>query len=95
VRTLFPEAIGVFILPPSMAVLESRLRNRATDSAQTIARRLAAAREEMRHVAEFDYVIINDHLPRALNDLLAVVQASRLRYDSQRQRHSILFSTLL
>lgn len=95
VRTLFPQAIGVFILPPSMAELETRLRKRATDSEQTIARRMAAAREEMRHVAEFDYVIINDHLPRALNDVLAVVQASRLRYDSQRQRHSILFSTLL
>ena len=94
VRLQFPQAIGVFILPPSLEVLEFRLRNRATDSEQTIVHRLAAAREEMRHVSECDYVIINDQLPRALNDLLAVVQASRLRYTSQRQRHSILFSTL-
>lgn len=94
VRVQFPQAIGVFILPPSLEVLEFRLRNRATDSEQTIVHRLAAAREEMRHVSECDYVIINDQLPRALNDLLAVVQASRLRYTSQRQRHSILFSTL-
>ncbi len=95
VRKQFPEAIGVFILPPSLAELERRLRERGTDSAPTIARRLAAAREEMRHVAEFDYVIINDELPRALHDLLAVVVASRLRYLAQRQRHAILFSTLL
>ncbi len=94
VRTQFPQAIGVFILPPSLEVLEFRLRNRATDSEQTIVRRLAAAREEMRHADECDYVIINDQLPRALNDLLAVVQASRLRYTAQRQRHSLLFSTL-
>ncbi len=94
VRAQFPQAIGVFILPPSPEALEYRLRNRATDSEQTIVRRLAAAREEMRHVGECDYVIINDHLPRALDDLLAVVQASRLLYAAQRQRHSILFSTL-
>jgi guanylate kinase len=66
-----------------------------TDSAETIARRVAAAREEMRHVAEFDYVIINDDLQRALHDLLAVVRAARLRYAAQRQRHSILFATML
>jgi guanylate kinase len=52
-----------------------------------IARRLAAARDEMRHVDEFDYVIINDDLQQALDDLRAVVRASRLRYETQRQRH--------
>lgn len=95
VRSVFPAAIGVFILPPSLDELERRLRARATDSAATIARRVAAAREEMRHVAEFDYVIINDDLQRALQDLLAVVRAVRLRYAAQLQRHSILFATLL
>jgi len=95
VRKLFPEAIGVFVLPPSLSELERRLRDRGSDSEHTIARRLSAARTEMRHVAEFDYVIINDELPRALHDLLAVVVASRLRYPAQRQRHAILFSTLL
>ncbi|WP_300456568.1 guanylate kinase [Accumulibacter sp.] len=95
VRRLFPAAIGVFILPPSLDELERRLRDRGTDTAETIARRMAAAREEMRHVGEFDYVIINDDLQRALDDLSAVVVASRLRYAAQRQRHSILFSTLL
>jgi guanylate kinase len=91
VRRWFPAAIGVFVLPPSLDELARRLRQRATDSAETIARRVAAAREEMRHVGEFDYVIINDDLQRALHDLLAVVRASRLRYAAQRQRHPILF----
>ncbi|MDS4013034.1 MAG: guanylate kinase [Candidatus Accumulibacter sp.] len=95
VRKVFPAAIGVFILPPSLDVLAQRLRERATDNAQTIARRLAAARDEMRHADEFDYVIINDDLPRALQDLLAIVRAARLRYSVQSRRHSVLFATML
>ena len=95
VRKVFPAAIGVFILPPSLDALERRLRERATDSAQTIARRLDAAREEMRHAEEFDYVIINDDLQRALQDLLAIVRAARLRYTVQSRRHSVLFATML
>ncbi|HMV04471.1 MAG TPA: guanylate kinase [Accumulibacter sp.] len=95
VRKVFPAAIGVFILPPSLHALEQRLRERATDSAQTIARRLDAARDEMRHAEEFDYVIINDDLQRALQDLLAIVRAARLRYTVQSRRHSVLFATML
>jgi guanylate kinase len=95
VRESFPQATGMFILPPSIEALEDRLSSRGTDSAETIARRVAAAREEMRHVDEFDYVIINDDLQRALGDMIAVVSASRLEYASQRQRHSALFATLL
>ena len=95
VRKAFPEAIGIFILPPSLSALNERLAGRGTDSAETIARRLAAARDEMRHVDEFDYAIINDALPQALGQLLAIVAASRLRYPDQRQRHSALFATLL
>jgi len=95
VRRLFPEAIGVFVLPPSMAELERRLTGRGTDSAEVIARRLAAAREEMRHVSEFDYVIINDDLQQALGDLLSVVRASRLRLQAQRDRHTGLFQSLI
>ena len=95
VRKAFPAAIGIFILPPSLEELKSRLSGRGTDSAETIARRIAAARDEMRHVDEFDYAIINDALPQALGQLLAIVAASRLRYPDQRQRHSALFATLL
>ena len=95
VRKAFPQAIGVFILPPSLEELGERLSGRGTDSAETIARRIAAARAEMRHVDEFDYVIINDELQQAFADLKSVVGAARLRYASQRQRHSSLFATLL
>ena len=94
VRKAFPETIGVFILPPSFDELERRLSGRGTDSARVIARRLAAARDEMRHVGEFDYVIINDDLQQALGDLLSVVRASRLHGEVQRQRHAALFATL-
>ena len=92
VRSAFPEAIGIFILPPSMDELTSRLTARGTDSADVIARRLAAAQAEMRHVGEFDYVIINASLEQALDDLRAVVRASRLSLAAQRARHASLFA---
>jgi guanylate kinase len=95
VRKAFPEAVGVFILPPSLEALKERLSGRGTDSAEIIARRIAAARDEMRHVDEFDYVIINDDLQQALGNLISVVSASRLQYKTQRQRHAALFATLL
>jgi guanylate kinase len=87
VRRSFADAIGVFVLPPSMAVLEQRLRGRAADSAEVIARRLAAAREEISHVAEFDYVIINEHFDEAVRDLVDIVRAERLRTARQLRRH--------
>lgn len=92
VRRLFPESVSVFVLPPSVDQLETRLRQRATDSSETILRRLAAAREEMRHACEFDYVIINDDLQDAMRDLLAVVRANRLLYAAQHRRHARLFA---
>ena len=95
VRKAFPAAIGIFILPPSLEELKSRLSERGTDSAETIARRIAAARDEMRHVDEFDYVIINDDLQQALDNLRSIVSATRLQYTTQRERHSSLFATLL
>ena len=95
VRQLFPEAIGIFILPPSMEELTRRLTGRGTDSAEVISRRLAAAQAEMRHVGEFDYVIINDQLAQALEELLAVVRASRLSFGAQRVRHAALFERLI
>ena len=94
VRKVFPEAVGVFILPPSLEELERRLRGRGTDSEDVIARRVLGARGEMRHVAEFDYVIINEDLPAALDDLVAVVRASRLRYANQEARKPEFFHYL-
>ena len=95
VRGVFPGAIGVFILPPSMEELTRRLTGRGTDSADVIERRLAAAQAEMRHVGEFDYVIINDSLEQALDDLRAVVRASRLTLEGQRARHAALFARMI
>lgn len=94
VRKSFPDAVGVFIMPPSMQELESRLRGRGTDSDDVISRRLLAASGEMRHVAEFDYVIINNEINTALDDLVAVVRAARLRFLNQRQRHPENFDFL-
>jgi len=95
VRAVFPQAIGVFILPPSMDELARRLTGRDTDSTEVIARRLAAAQAEMRHVGEFDYVIINDSLEQALDDLCAVVHASRLSLSAQRARHAARFAEMI
>ena len=95
VRKLFPEAIGVFILPPSMDELTRRLTGRGTDAPDVIERRLAAAEAEMRHVGEFDYVIINDQLDQALDDLRAIVRCSRLNFGKQRGQHPALFAKLL
>jgi guanylate kinase len=95
VRALFPLAIGVFIMPPSMEELTRRLVGRGTDSSEVIAGRLAAAQAEMRHVGEFDYVIINDQLDQALDDLRAVVRASGLSLGVQRARHAALFARMI
>ena len=95
VRQQFPDAIGIFILPPSMEELERRLTGRGTDAADVIARRLAAAQAEMHHVGECDYVIINNQLEEALLDLRAVVRASRLQYAAQAARHAALFDRMI
>ncbi len=94
VRKVFPNAVGVFILPPSVEELERRLRGRGTDSEDVISRRVLGARGEMRHVAEFDYVIINENLPAAIEDPVAVVRASRLRYANQEARQPAFFHYL-
>lgn len=94
VRRLIADTVGIFILPPSFEALASRLNNRAQDAPEVIARRLAAAREEISHVAEFDYVIINDQFGVALQDLLAIVRAQRLRLDAQTARHCELINRM-
>lgn len=91
VRKVFPAAVGVFILPPSLDALRQRLNGRGTDSQDVIERRLLAARGEMRHVSEFDYVILNDVVDTAVVSLSAVVQASRLRFGNQRDRFPQFF----
>ena len=94
VRKLYPQSIGIFILPPSIEVLEQRLNNRGQDSAAVIAKRVAAAHDEMRHVVEFDYVTINDTFEVALQDLMAIIRANRLTAKMQLQRHAKLIQQL-
>jgi len=94
VRERFRDAIGIFVMPPSMAELENRLRKRGLDNEEIIQRRVAAALGEMRHVSEFDFVIINNDLQVALGELRAAVQASRLRFARQKARHPGMFRFL-
>ena len=91
VRRLHPDCIGIFILPPSLAELERRLRKRAQDSDATIRRRLENAVEEMRHAVEFKYAIINNHFDDALRDIAALVRAERLATGRQLARHPEVF----
>ena len=95
VRRLIRSAVTIFILPPSLATLKERLEKRGQDSPAVIARRLEAAREEMRHCGEFDYVIINHEFATAVADLTAIVRASRLRAAAQCTRHAALLQSLL
>lgn len=94
VRRLMPEAVGIFVLPPSLEALRERLERRGKDSAEVIARRLTAARDELRRVSEFDYAIINKEFDIALQDLESVVRAERLRLARQTRRFGALFQSL-
>jgi guanylate kinase len=91
VRAVFPDAVSIFILPPSLAELRRRLDSRATDSAEVIARRIAAAAAEMRQVDDFSYAIINGDLYQAFDDLQAIVHAARLTVPVQRARRPDVF----
>ena len=95
VRAQVPDAVGVFILPPSRQALEQRMRTRGQDSEEVIARRLAAAREEMSHHDEFDYLIVNEHFDTAVDEMCAIFVASRLRREAQAERHARLLAALL
>ena len=95
VRSKIPDAVSVFILPPSRAALEERMRKRGQDSEAVIAQRLAAAREEMSHYGEFDYVIVNEVFETAVAEMCSIFTASRLRKDAQVARHARLITSLL
>ncbi len=94
VRKQFPGCFTIFILPPSLQALATRLQGRKQDSAEVIANRLHAAQEDIAHVAEFDYVIINDILDDALQQLNAIVVAAGLRRDRQLARQANLINQL-
>ncbi len=86
IMKILPQAVSVFIMPPSMAELERRLQGRGTDSAAVITRRLAAAGTELAQASRYDYVILNDDFEVALHELLSIVVASRCRFPQQAVR---------
>ena len=90
VRKLFPRMVGIFILPPSLAELRRRLTARGKDSLEVIEKRMASAREEISHVLEFEYIIVNEQFDVALADLQAVVRAARLSRERRGSRLSRL-----
>lgn len=95
VRDIYPDMVSIFIMPPSIEALEQRLAARAKDAADVIARRIAGARLEMRHISQADYVIVNDNFASALADLRVVVQASRLSRARQLERYAAIISKMV
>jgi guanylate kinase len=95
VRKLIPNALSIFILPPSIEVLQQRLENRGKDDAQIIARRMKDAVTEMSHYPEFDYLVVNDDFSVALNSLKSIVIANRLKQARQSAVLQSLLSNLL
>jgi guanylate kinase len=86
VKEKLPESVAIFILPPSRAELERRLRGRGQDSADEIARRLARARDEIAAFGSYDYCVVNDDVERAGNEVVAIVTALRCSSARRRQR---------
>ena len=95
IRQQVPDAVGIFILPPSMTKLEQRLRSRKQDAEADIARRLALAREEMEHYKEYEYVIINKDFEQAMAELVSIFVVRRLRREAQEILNKQLISKLL
>ncbi len=91
VRRLFPDCIGIFILPPSIDELERRMQKRGQDSAEVISRRMAVARDEISHSPEFDYAIINKDFDEASQDLVAIIRTARLGTVRQLAQHPEIF----
>lgn len=95
VRSKFPEVKTIFILPPSLAALKSRLESRGQDNSEIIAKRLSQAKNEISHYEDFDYLIINDDFKTALEELKAVFLANRLNIQLARARNETLIEQLL
>lgn len=91
VQRHFPDAISIFILPPSFNALRTRLTGRGQDSPDVIEARLAAAAEDVSHAGDFDYIIVNDDFDEALLDLSAIARSVRLTGERQNRRHQPLF----
>ena len=94
IKKIFPDVVGIFILPPSVQALKDRLNSRGTDSPEVIQRRLDGAGAEMIHAGKFDFVIINDNFDRACTDLISIVRSARLTFAVQSLRNADTFRQL-
>lgn len=94
VRKLIPEAVSIFILPPSLKELEKRLKGRGTDSEEVIERRMSDAVNEMKHFNEFDYLVINNNFDIALAELHSIFLANRQTCAKQYDKHSVMINEL-
>ncbi|MEE9328099.1 MAG: guanylate kinase [Cocleimonas sp.] len=94
VRKLMPEALSVFILPPSKVELEKRLRGRGTDNDEVIAKRLGQSCDDIKHYDEFDYVVINDDFEESVSQLASIFQANRNTLQKQQQKNQVLLAKL-
>lgn len=94
VQRIFTQSIGIFILPPSLEALAIRLNSRGQDDPEVIQKRLAAAREEVSHIHDFDYIVINNQLEYALHELVCIIKAERLRKHRQLIKYHALISQL-
>ena len=86
IKKLVPDCVLVFITPPSMEVLEKRLRGRGTENEETIQKRLETARKELLQAEHYDYVVINDRLEDAVDDMQAILRSEKLRYEREPER---------
>lgn len=80
IKKIMPDCVSIFIAPPSMEVLEKRLRGRGTEEEDTIRKRLDTARRELAQVGHYDYVVVNDQLEDAVDDMQAIIRSEKLRY---------------
>lgn len=94
-RKLFSDQVSIFILPPSRAILEQRLRQRETDTEAVIERRLSKATQEMQHAKAYDYLVVNDQFDQAFTELSAIILSQRLRYERQAHKQADLLMDLL
>lgn len=95
IKVRFPNATSIFIVPPSLEELEKRLVQRGRDCSKTIDYRMRKAKDELRHYAHFDYIIVNEDFDTAASELSTIILSQRLRTDKQIIRHQKLLSFLL
>ena len=88
VKRMFPEACNIFIIPPSFEILEKRLRGRGTDDDESIIKRLDIAKDELARAVEFDYIVENDVLEEAVEDIVTIIKAEKLKVNKMKNKLS-------